>query len=88
LGCTRCYESFKNALAPLISSIHGNVQHVEESVAASPAASAPKKGKTKPPASQDPKITALREKLREAVENEKYEEAARLRDEIHNLEGK
>src|SRR5690242_16490205 len=47
LGCTKCYESFKSVLDPLISSIHGNVRHLEE------APPAP----TEPPAGADP-ITA------------------------------
>lgn len=83
LGCTKCYGSFKAALEPLISSVHGNVRHVEE---------APPSEKTAPPAvdrrSQDPEVKALREKITEAIQAEKYEEAARLRDEIKKLENK
>ncbi len=80
LGCTKCYESFKAMLEPLISSIHGNVRHVGESPVAEPA----------PPSverkSQRPEIVELRAKIDAAIKAEKYEEAARLRDEIKNLE--
>jgi protein arginine kinase activator len=87
LGCTRCYESFQAALRPLISSIHGNVQHVEESAVKEHKPVPPPKAPAPSPPSGDPKVRALREKLAEAIQSEKYEEAARLRDEIHKLEG-
>jgi len=86
LGCTKCYESFASALAPLISSIHGNVLHVEETAAKQRTAPSAKKNPPQPSKSQNPGIEALREKLAEAIQNEKYEEAAKLRDEIHKIE--
>ena len=80
LGCTKCYESFKSALEPLISSIHGKVTHVE-------AAPAEKMEPAAERRSQKPEVKVLREKISEAIAREKYEEAARLRDEIKKLEG-
>lgn len=83
LGCTKCYESFKTALQPLISSIHGNVQHIDESTNL-------KKNETSPPtpvdASTSPEVKALRERMKQLILNEKFEEAARLRDQIKSLE--
>jgi len=87
LGCTRCYESFKAALDPLISSIHGNVRHMEESGEKEKKASQVQKVPPAPAEPKNPQVRLLRDKLKEAVQNEKYEEAARLRDEIHQLEG-
>jgi len=70
LGCTRCYESFQNALAPLISGIHGNVRHVEESAMKEHKSPSPPKPLAQPPAQpQDPKTKVLREKLGEAIRN-------------------
>jgi protein arginine kinase activator len=81
LGCTKCYESFRSMLEPLISNIHGNVRHVEESE--KPAESmSPGAEKN----SQRPEIVEIRKKIDEAIKAEKYEEAARLRDEIKKLE--
>ncbi len=83
LGCTKCYESFKPALQPLISSIHGNVQHVEESVDVNKQENQTlADGET----ATTPEIRALREKMKELILNEKFEEAAHLRDQIKNLE--
>lgn len=84
LGCTRCYESFQKILEPLISSIHGTVRHQEETAEtpAPPAAQpAPKEGEASD-------VQGLREKLKHAIAKEKFEEAARLRDEIKKREGK
>lgn len=100
LGCTRCYEAFKTALEPLIGSIYGKARHVEEGErpkveeeAAAPGSkaeaaetSAPKKKKKAEP--HGSKVEELREKLQEAIQNEKFEEAAKLRDEIKKLEEK
>ncbi len=77
LGCTRCYESFAQVLQPLIAGIHGNLAHVDEG---------PPPG---PPVVPEPtdRLSELKRKLKEAVQHENFEEAAKLRDEIHSLEG-
>ncbi len=83
LGCTHCYESFRETLEPLITGIHGNIRHAEEQhEAVSPDVPAVQEPKT-PKESQ---IAQLRKKLKEAVQKEKYEEAAQLRDEIQRME--
>lgn len=82
LGCTKCYEAFKSALEPLVSSIHGNNRHVEEVATPGTKPQVGTKGSPKP------EITEMRKKIDEAIKAEKYEEAARLRDEIKKLEGK
>lgn len=91
LGCTKCYEAFKGALEPLISNIHGNVKHVGEGEKVEPVKNE-KPDDPKAPAGnqgpQRPEIAEMRKKIDEAVKAEKYEEAARLRDEIKKLEGK
>ena len=72
-GCAACYEGFGDILLPYIKKLHGAAAHV----GASPAADA----QTAP----DP-VQGLKLRLSEAVRAENYEEAARLRDEIHRLE--
>jgi protein arginine kinase activator len=85
LGCTKCYESFKTALEPLISSIHGSVRHVVENTSVTRTeATVPAPGKVV----EVPEIKAIREKIQKAIQEEKFEEAARLRDEIKRLENK
>ena len=79
LGCTRCYEAFAGFLGPLVASIHGNVRHTEEVLEKS--AGTPDAA----PLEEGAGVLELREKLKAAIQNEKFEEAARIRDEIQKL---
>lgn len=74
-GCPECYRSFEAQLNPLLRHIHGGTQHT---------------GKT--PVKLDgqslsrQRVLQLKEELTRAIENEDYERAAELRDEIRRLE--
>ncbi|MFA6356342.1 MAG: UvrB/UvrC motif-containing protein [Candidatus Omnitrophota bacterium] len=69
-GCGDCYLAFRKSLLPLIKRIHGSTRHT---------------GKTKDPGSPDLRHT-LQRKLQRAIDTEEFEEAARLRDEIRDLD--
>lgn len=75
LGCNQCYEIFEDQLFPLVKRIHGTVQHTGK---------VPKRtgGKAK----LRKEIRNLKERLQQAVNNEEYEQAARIRDQIRALE--
>ena len=77
LGCGDCYNAFKKYLAPLLKRIHGSSQHVGKS---------PILAKKTLGSKKKIDIQELRDKLQRAVEQEQFEEAARLRDQIKNLE--
>lgn len=84
LGCGNCYEAFKKYLAPLLKRIHGSSQHVGKVPSKLGAAQAAKvRSKTSVPDLQDLKL-----RLQKAIEDEAFEEAARLRDQIKELENK
>jgi protein arginine kinase activator len=74
-GCAHDYEAFKAELLPLLESIHGDVRHT---------------GKTprRLPRTQGAQVelTSLRRRLQQLVTEENYEEAARVRDRIKELE--
>lgn len=75
LGCPHDYIAFERELTPLLENIHGELRH------------AGKFPKRAPDASQRQyRLIKLRNELRMAVEDEEYETAARLRDEIQSLE--
>ncbi len=75
LGCPHDYTAFQDELLPLLENIHGETQHVGK---------VPKRA---PKASQHQfRLIRLRNQLKAAVDEEMYEEAARLRDEIQGLE--
>lgn len=75
LGCPRDYEVFQVALEPLLMRIHRAQRHVGKS---------PRYGAMHK--ARQAEIMELRHKLRQAVEAEAYEEAARLRDLIRQKE--
>jgi len=77
LGCPKCYDTFKNQLSPLLRKIHGSDTHVG-------------KMPSKKEVARDKGVLVddLRHGLERAIKQEEFEEAARLRDQIRNLEGK
>ncbi len=77
LGCPHDYVVFEEELLPLLENIHGETQHTGKYPQRAPAAS-----------QQQYELIKLRNKLRLAVEEEAYEFAATLRDEIKEFEKK
>ncbi len=77
LGCGECYEAFKVQLAPLLKRIHGAERHVGKVPIMI--------GKT---VKETKTIQDLKSKMDKAIQEENFEEAARLRDRIHELEKK
>lgn len=72
LGCPRCYSVFRTALIPLLERVHDATCHrgrFPGRVAPSP-----------PP--RVPDLGELRNRLQTAIEEERYEDAAKLRDEL------
>lgn len=79
LGCGECYTAFRKHLGPLLKSIHGSSLHFGKSPL-----------KMVKAAAQDKKVdvSTLRSKLQKAIEAEAFEEAARIRDQIRDLENR
>ncbi len=82
-GCPQCYEAFGSQLRPLLARIHGNPQHrglrPGEAAAPTPVAA--------PPLTEaERRLQGLRQKMQGLVTEERFEEAAALRDEIRRLE--
>jgi len=79
LGCSECYNAFQSKLTPLLKRIHGSEHHVGKVPM-----KAPKGIKTETVS----KLQQLRLKLKRAIAIEEFEEAAKLRDQIRDLEAK
>lgn len=79
LGCPRCYETFRGDLMPLLQRIHESQTHRGRLP-----------GRGAPVAQQAPAesqgLLDLRRRLEDAVRGERYEEAARLRDDLRRAE--
>ena len=81
LGCSDCYRTFYDKLLPSIQRIHGRIKHSGKQ------APAPKEqAEVAPQETAEDKITELKAQLQKAVENQEFEQAAVLRDEIKKLE--
>jgi protein arginine kinase activator len=78
LGCGECYTAFKRFLGPLLKRIHGSNQHFGKSPSKGAKASVRKRAD----------LDDLRDKLQKAIETEAFEEAAKIRDQIKELEKK
>ncbi|NLJ59269.1 MAG: hypothetical protein GX339_10560 [Tissierellia bacterium] len=74
-GCSHCIDTFKQRLMPVVKSIQGYDNHKGK---------IPKRAGGKYRVQME--IKRLKTELRNAVEREEYELAAKLRDEIHDLE--
>ena len=76
-GCSECYDAFRKQMTPLLKRIHGSDRHI---------------GKVPLMAGKAVKDTRslqdLRTRLDKAIQMEEFEEAARLRDKIKEIENK
>ncbi|MDD5291743.1 MAG: UvrB/UvrC motif-containing protein [Candidatus Omnitrophica bacterium] len=92
LGCSSCYSTFIRYLLPLLKRIHGTTVHtgkVPKGAAVGVSAADSSFRKTAETTSS-PKndMLELKTKLQEAVRLENFEEAAKLRDKLKELENK
>ncbi|HYJ80177.1 MAG TPA: UvrB/UvrC motif-containing protein [Longimicrobiaceae bacterium] len=76
LGCARCWSTFEGSLRGLLRKLHGGTQHVGRVyLSADPTET-----------DRVQRVTALRRSLQRAVDEEDFERAAALRDQIRRLE--
>jgi protein arginine kinase activator len=75
LGCPHDYICFENELEPLIVNIHGETAHVGKQ---------PRRGQQG--TDRRTELIRLRREMKDAVEQEKYERASELRDQIRKIE--
>lgn len=73
-GCPQCYETFAELLAPLLDNMHKGVTHIGK---------VPRRALERK--SLYDRLTKLELDLTEAIKGERYEDAARARDEIHQV---
>ena len=76
VGCAECYDVFSDMLMPYVRRIHGNTHHIGKISAAA-----------KPEVKVKKQIHELKSQLKAAVNEQNFERAAELRDEIKKLEG-
>lgn len=77
-GCAECYRTFYGDLLPYLKRVHGSVKHTGKVPNSAPLVTVP----------QNDTVDTLRMELNRLVSEEKFEEAAKVRDKIKKLEGK
>ncbi|AYD39224.1 excinuclease [Clostridium fermenticellae] len=77
LGCSDCYKNFGSTLIPVIKRVQGNLEHTGK---------IPKRIGNNIICRK--KIEQLKHELQKCIENEEYEEAAKIRDEIKEINKK
>ena len=78
VGCAECYKTFEAELMPYLKRVHGSTKHVGVVPNKSPIMVVEK----------EETVETLKLKLSQLVGEERYEEAAVIRDKIKELEGK
>ena len=77
LGCAECYQCFSKPLMALVKRVQKGNQHVGK-----------RPGKISPEARSHIDLRDLEERLQKSIQLEEFEEAARIRDQIKQLETK
>ena len=82
VGCAHCYDKFEQKLSPSIEKLHGRTKHIGKSISYTEES----EEKTEEPS----ELEKLKEDLKLAIQEQRFEDAAVLRDKINELseEGK
>lgn len=92
-GCPECYETFETEIDNLMNKLHGSNRH-KGRLGKLGKAKVEKEEKTSDISNQESKkveenerLEDLKKQLKELIKEEKYEEAAKIRDEIKRIGG-
>lgn len=85
-GCPECYETFESEINSILNKIQGSNTHVGRLGKIERTQVEKISKNSKETAKEENKIDQLKKTLKELVKDEKYEEAAKIRDEIKKLE--
>lgn len=82
IGCSDCYSKFEEKLEPSIKKIHGKTKHIGKFISYED-----KTENKKEKIQKDDSVDALRKQLDQAVAEQRFEDAAILRDKINDITG-
>lgn len=91
-GCAKCYDVFTNKIDPILKNIHASNRHIgRKGKIVKPVLDKKtiKKEETKQEVKMENKVSKideLKESLKQAIKQERYEDAAHIRDEIKKIE--
>lgn len=79
IGCSDCYEKFSDKLEPSIRKIHGKTKHIGKFVTYEEAVNQPAED------AKPNELDSLKQQLDKAVREQRFEDAAVLRDKINEM---
>ena len=79
VGCANCYDKFEDKLSPSIEKLHGRTKHVGKSVTYT------EESESREAPDQKSELETLKEELKKAVQEQRFEDAAVIRDKINAL---
>ena len=94
-GCENCYNTFSDKIDYLVKNLHGSSRHIgrknkfikaNESEIINAEEVKEKNTKNAELNSEESKLGKLKKELKEAIKDERYEDAAKIRDEIKKME--
>ena len=86
-GCPECYNEFDERIDAMLKKIHGNNKHIGRGAKTIDSKQEIKPKKENPKQeSKETKLEKLQEDLKIAIQEERYEDAAKIRDEIKEIE--
>ena len=93
VGCANCYDVFQDRLDPIIRRIQSSNHHVgrlgksiDKKIEEKQKRREHNEQKRRKEETPEEKLEGLKENLKQAIKEERYEDAAKLRDEIKKLE--
>ena len=88
-GCSSCYDLFEDRITPILRNLQGATRHVGRGYRAiKPSTGNEKTSAKKTVKKEESQIEKLQKDLQKAIKDERYEDAAKIRDEIKKLENK
>ena len=85
-GCENCYNAFSGRIDPVLKRIQGSNRYTGRKAEMNEENEKEVKTNNKAQEPKGDKLTKLKAELKQLVKEEKYEEAAKIRDEIKKLE--
>ena len=92
-GCDNCYNVFEERINPVLKNIHGSSEHIGrnskliDKITSKKEEVKEKLQDIKEKHEEKDELKKLKDDLKKAIKEERYEDAAKLRDEIKKVEG-
>ena len=85
-GCSECYDIFEDRISPILKNLQGANRHIGRGYRETAPSTANKEKVSKSVDKKELKLEKLQKDLQKAIKEERYEDAAKIRDEIKTME--